>query len=100
MFGFVGRRWLAIAGVSAVGLAGGVAVAVASGGGAARLPAVPRGLSLEQQAAAVQAKLAAHAGPKASATVAGHAATIACGQTITATTTLTGTSTAPARTGS
>jgi hypothetical protein len=87
MFGSVSRRWLAVVGVLTVALAGGVAVAVASGGST---PKLPKAQSPKERAGALEAKVRAHAGPKASATVAGHQATVSCGQSITADTTLDG----------
>ncbi len=55
----------------------------------ARLAAVPKRLSLKHAAAAVQASLRSEAGPQASAIVGDSPATVSCGQTLTASTTLT-----------
>ncbi len=67
-----------------------VVQANASGTRAAKAATVTKRLSLKQAAAAAQANLRSQAGPQASAIVAGSPATVSCGQTITANTTLTG----------
>lgn len=86
MFGFtrsLKRRSLAIAGAVTIGIGALAGVqASASGVSPPKLPAVPQGLSLKQQAAQARSQLAAH--PQAAAT------NVHCGQTITATTTLNG----------
>jgi hypothetical protein len=89
MFGFLGARRLAVAGVV---VAGSMAVAVvqASAGSASppKLPSKPA--SLKDAAAALAAQVKAHAGPTASATVNAAATNVHCGEVLTATTTLNG----------
>jgi hypothetical protein len=81
------RRSLPVAGLVVIGVG---AFAGAQAGATGRpSPAQIDVRSPQQASAALDAKLAAHAGPKASATVGGAAATVSCGQTISASTTLT-----------
>ncbi len=66
-----------------------VVQASASGTQRAKLGAVPKQSSLKQAADAAQASLRSDAGPQASAIVAGSPAPVTCGETLTASTTLT-----------
>jgi large repetitive protein len=92
MFGFVGRRRLAVAGLVVAAVAAGVAVQASASGGSnpPKVPAVPKALSLKDQAAANQARVKAQATP---------ATNVFCGETITATTTMNGDLSCPSSNG-
>ena len=93
MFGMGSARvragMVATALVATVALTVVVVQASASGTQRAKLAAVPKHMSLKEAARAAQASLRSQAGPQASAIVDNVPSTVSCGQTLTASTTLT-----------